>query len=256
MTYNFRFFPAITRARQLVDKGFLGRVFSFRGKYYRSSYINYDKPLSWRLKKETSGAGALFDIGSHVIDLIYYLLGETESVQAVLETLIRERPVSASSKEKGIVDVDDIAFIHMKMSNGALGVIETSRMGTGATNDLEIEIYGDLGAIRFNATNPSWLEVYDTRDPSDQLGGMRGFRKLETVQRFDGQKVPDWSMPPSFLRTHAESQYQFIKAVTEDLPAAPTFTDGLHVQQIMQAAIESSGEGGWVSLDKFKGANP
>ena len=51
LTFNFRFFPAIIRARQLVEEGFLGRVFSFRGRYYRSSYIDYGKPLSWRLSK-------------------------------------------------------------------------------------------------------------------------------------------------------------------------------------------------------------
>ena len=33
MTFNFRFFPAIMRAKQLIDAGFLGRVFSFHGRY-------------------------------------------------------------------------------------------------------------------------------------------------------------------------------------------------------------------------------
>ena len=68
-TFNFRFFPAITRAKQLVDDGFLGRVFSFRGRYYRSSYIDAAKPMSWRLDKEASGGGAMHDLGSHVLDL-------------------------------------------------------------------------------------------------------------------------------------------------------------------------------------------
>ena len=41
MTFNFRFFPAITRARQLVEAGFPGRIFSFRGRYFRASYIDH-----------------------------------------------------------------------------------------------------------------------------------------------------------------------------------------------------------------------
>src|SRR5688572_22587444 len=32
MTFNFRFFPALMRARQLVESGFLGNLFSFRGR--------------------------------------------------------------------------------------------------------------------------------------------------------------------------------------------------------------------------------
>ncbi len=248
MTFNFRFFPAIARAKQLVDEGFLGRVFSFRARYLRSSYINPDKPLSWRLRKETAGGGALFDLGSHVLDLVYYLLGEFGAVQASLETLIKERPIAAGSAETAPVDVDDLALMHIRMAGGALGQVEISRMGTGATNDLQIEIFGDRGALRFNAADPSWLEAYDLRDSEQPVGGMRGFRKLQTVQRYGGQKSPDWSMAPSFVRSHAECQYQFLKAIAEDREPSPSLVDGLHVQKAMEAAMCSSKKGRWVKL--------
>jgi predicted dehydrogenase len=253
MTFNFRFFPAITRARQLVQEGFLGRVFSFRGRYYRSSYISSAKPLSWRLRREISGGGALFDLGSHVLDLIYYLLGEFGSVQATLDTLIKERPIAAGSSQKGQVDVDDIALLHTRMADGTLGLVEISRMGTGATNDLQIEVFGDKGALRFNAADPSWLEVYDVREAGQPLGGMRGFRRLETVQRYEGQKAPDWSMAPSFGRTHAECQYQFLKAISDGLDPSPTLADGLHIQEVMEAAVRSSQEHRWVMMHEVEG---
>ena len=96
MTFNFRFYPAVLRARQLIDAGFLGRIFSFRGRYYRSSYIDPHKPISWRQQKAIAGGGALFDIGSHILDMLYFLLGEFAAVQATLDTLIQERPVQRS----------------------------------------------------------------------------------------------------------------------------------------------------------------
>lgn len=252
MTFNFRFFPALTRARQLVEDGFLGRVFSFRGRYYRSSYINYDKPLSWRLRKDVSGGGALFDLGSHILDLIYYLLGDFGSVQATLDTLIKDRPIAPGAAERAAVDVDDIALLHLRMADDTLGLVEISRMGTGTTNELVLEIFGDQGAIRFNAADPSWLEVYDVRDPGQPLGGMKGFRKLETVQHFEGQKSPDWSMPPSFLRTHTECQYQFLKAISDNTSTSPTLEDGLQVQRAMEAAERSSDQGRWVHVDELQ----
>lgn len=252
MTFNNRFFPAIIRAHQLVKDGFLGHVFSFRARYYRASYIDRDKPLSWRLRKDVSGGGALFDLGSHVLDAVYYLLGEFGSVQATLDTLIKERPIRAGSAEKAPVDVDDIALMHLRMADGTLGLIEVSRMGTGATNDLQIEIFGDRGALRFRSEEPSWLEVYDTRDPEKPLGGMQGFRKIQTVQRYEGQKAPDWSMTPSFVRSHAECQYQFLKAVAEDRPASPSLEEGLRVQEAMAAAMRSSAEGRWVAIAEVR----
>ena len=253
LTFHFRFFPAILRAQQLVASGFLGRVFSFRGRYYRSSYIDPQKPLSWRQQKAIAGGGALFDIGSHILDLLYALLGEFASVQATMETLIRERPAAAGSAEMAAVDVDDLALLHLRTRDGVLGLVEVSRMGTGATNDLSFEIFGELGAIRFSAVDPNWLEVYDVRDADKPIGGMRGFRKVETVSRYEGQKAPDWSMTPDFVRAHAEGQYQFLRAVAEGRPASPSVVDGLHIQAVMAAAERAAAEGRWVEVREVLG---
>lgn len=248
LTFNFRFFPAVQRAQQLIAAGFLGRIFSFRGRYYRSSYIDPKKPLTWRQQKAIAGGGALFDIGSHILDLLYALLGEFAGVQATMDTLIRQRPAAAGSSALAPVDVDDIALLHLRTGDGVLGLVEVSRMGTGLTNDLSFELFGELGAIRFNAVEPGWLEVYDVRDADKPQGGMRGFRKVETVNRYDGQKAPDWSMSPDFVRAHAECQYQFLRAVADGKPATPDVADGLHIQSVMAAAERSAATGQWVDV--------
>lgn len=252
MTFNFRFFPAMLRARQLVEAGFLGRIFSFRARYLRSSYISASKPYSWRLSKAISGGGALYDLGSHVLDLIYYLLGDFDAVQAHLETLIPQRPAAPGSAQTAPVDVDDLALLHLRMASGVPGTVEISRMGTGAINDLAIEVSGDQGALRFSAQDPTWLEVYDVRDADSPLGGTRGFRRVETAQRYDGAKAPDWSMTPNFTRTHAECQYQFLKAISEGRSPSPTLADGLRIQEIMEAAQRASEEGRWVRVAEFR----
>ncbi|MDE2857924.1 MAG: Gfo/Idh/MocA family oxidoreductase [Chloroflexota bacterium] len=248
LTFNFRFFPAIARAKQLISEGFLGQVFSFRGRYHRSSYISRDKALSWRLQREFTGGGALFDLGSHILDLLYYLLGDFDSVYGTLDTLIKERPVAPGAAEKGRVDVDDIALLQARTDAGSLGTVEISRMGTGATNDLCVEIFGESGAIRFDLAEPAWLHVYDARDVETPMGGQRGFRKIEAAGRYEGQRAPDWTMSPGFMRAHAECQYQFIKSIWEDRAPAPSFADGLHVQKIMEAAERSSESGRWIKL--------
>ena len=253
LNFNFRYYPAITRARQLIEARFLGEVFSFRGCYYRSSYINPNKPLSWRLKKDIAGGGALFDLGCHILDLIYYLLGDIGSVQATVDTLIKERPVAPGSDKKGSVDVDDIALMQVRMADRTLGTVEISRMGTGATNEVKVEIFGNKGALRFNAEDPSWLEVFDVGDPVQPIGGMSGYRKVQTVGRFEGHKAPDWSMAPGFSTTFVESQYRFLEAVSDDLPTSPSLADGLHIQEVMEAALVSSEKGRWVALDELRG---
>lgn len=248
MTFNFRFFPAIRRAKQLIEEGFLGRVFSFRGRYYRSSYIDPLKPISWRQQKAIAGGGALFDLGSHILDLLAHLLGEFTAVQATLATLIPERPVAAGSSERVPVDVDDLALLTVRTGGGVLGTVEVSRMGTGLTNDIGFEIFGEKGALRFSGLDPGWLEVYDVRDPDRPTGGMRGFRRVETAGRYEGQKAPDWTMAPDFVRSHVECQYQFLRAVLEDRPPQPSLADGLHIQAVMAAAERSSQQGRWAEV--------
>ncbi|MXX84107.1 MAG: Gfo/Idh/MocA family oxidoreductase [Chloroflexi bacterium] len=244
LTFNFRFFPALARARQLMAEGFCGRVFSFRGRYHRSSYISADKAMSWRLQREITGGGALFDLGSHILDMLYFLLGDFASVNATLDTLIKRRPIAGGQGETAAVNVDDIALLQARLVDGTLGTVEISRMGTGATNDVVLEIFGDKGAMRFDLAEPAWLQVYDAREDD----GARGFRKIETVGRYAGQRAPDWSMSPGFMRAHAECQYQFIRAIWDDMPPEPSFADGLHIQRIMAAAEASSARGGWVNV--------
>ncbi len=74
MAFHCRFVPATMRARQLMAEGALGRVYHFRGAYLHSGYEDPGRPMSWRLSKE-AGGGALSDLGSHIVDLMGWLLG-------------------------------------------------------------------------------------------------------------------------------------------------------------------------------------
>ena len=88
------------------------------------------------------------------------------------------------------------------------------------------------------------------RDAAGPLGGMRGFRKVQAVGHYGGQQAPDASMTPDFVRTHAECQYRFLRAVAEGRPAKPDLADGLHIQAVMAAAERSSVGGGWVFIEE------
>jgi len=245
--FNYRFVPAVMRARQLIEQGRLGRVFSFHGRYFRSSYVGGDKPLSWRLRRASAGGGALYDLGAHALDLVRHLLGEIAGVHASLQTLIERRPRSASDATPAPVDVDDLALLQLRLQDGTLGTVEVSRFGTGSVNDLRLEVFGERGALRFALEDPNWLDFYDGTDPEVPLGG-RGFQRLQTVQRYEGQQAPDWTTPTSFDRAHAENQFQFARAIWDDRPPAPSLADGLAVQRLLDAAQRSAKGEQWITL--------
>jgi predicted dehydrogenase len=246
LTFNFRFFPCVLRAKQLIDEGFVGRVFEFHGRYFRASYIDPSRPMAWRLRKVQAGGGIVIDSGAHLIDLTTFLVGDVAEVRAVIDTPHKQRPKSKGSAETENVDVEDMAFAQLRLPNGALGTWEMSRVATGATNDIWFELRGDKGALRFTLEEPNWLYVYDTR------GANKGFTRVETVGRYEGQLTPDWTAPVGVTRAHAECQYQFLKAIWENREPNPGLEDGLRAQQLIAATYRSAASADWERVNEYE----
>jgi len=249
MTFQYRFVPAIVRAKQLIDEGLLGELMSFRAAYLHSGYVDPNRPMSWRLDKARSGGGALFDLGSHVLDLVRYLLGECREVFATTRTFISRRPASKGSSELVDVKVDDLVLVQMRMENGALGTMEASRIATGANDDLRLEIHGREGAIRFELMEPNWLYFYDNRLGDEPIGGKKGFVRIETVQRFPRPAAfPGPKFTVGWERFHIACMYNFLNNVAKGEHSPPTLYDGFKVQEVMEAALVSAEKGGWVRI--------
>lgn len=252
MAFEYRFIPAIMRAKELAKKKFLGKTFHFRAIYLHSGYLDPQRPISWRLDKKRAGGGALIDMGPHLIDLIRYLLGEVKGVNTISETFIKKRPLPGKPNKKVKVEVDDISLLQIKMESGAVGTVEVSRLATGSNDELRIEIHGSKGAICFNLMDPNWLWVYDTQDPEEPIGGFRGFKKIETVQRYpEPASLPGPKFSIGWMRYHIASQFDFIKRVAEGKEGIPSFYDGYKAQEVIEAAQVSATEKRWVSLDEL-----
>ena len=248
MTFQYQFFPATMRAKQLIDDGFLGDVYSFRAAYLHAGYIDPDRPITWRLDKSLSGGGSLFDLGSHISDLIYHLLGDFHSVCSLSETFIKERPIKDFAKKKR-VDVDDITLMMVRLKSGAIGTIETSRIATGMNDELRFEIHGKKGAIRFNLMEPNWLEVYNMRDADSPIGGNRGFKKLETVQRYpESAGFPGPKFSIGWMRGHVACLHHFLQCIAQNEVPVPGLDEGVVVQKIMDRVEQSNHRGRWVDV--------
>lgn len=247
MALQYRFLPATLRAKQLMQEGFVGRLFSYRAAYLHAGYVEASRPMSWRLDAEVSGGGALHDLGSHVIDLMQHLAGGIRRVSACSKTFATERPTRDGGRAK--VEVDDLTLVQAELDAGGLGTIESSRVATGANDELRFEIHGDQGALRFNLMDPNWLHAYDHRDSTGPYGGDRGFKAIEAVQRYPAPAVlPGPKLSVGWTRAHIACLHNFVSCVVEDRPASPSLADGLAVQRTMAAAQESARSGRWIDV--------
>ncbi len=253
LAFNYRFIPAVMRAKQLIEEGFLGEVINFRAQYFHTGYLNPDKPMSWRLDQGASGGGALVDLGSHVIDLMLYLAGPFNRVLAQTKTFVKQRPVEAGSRQKEEVMVDDHAQLLVDLVGGGAGIIEVSRVTQGTTDDLNFEIHGSKGAIKFDVMDPNWLYIYDAGEKKEPLGGKNGFKQVQTMHSYPSNAIPGARSMVNPMSMHANSQYQMILAATGRQPANPTTRDGYLVQQVLDASYRSAREETWVDLPKRVG---
>ena len=119
VAFNYRRTPAVALAKRFIDEGRIGKILNFRGTYLQDWSADPNGPLSWRFQKNIAGSGAIGDIGTHVVDMAHYLVGNITEVNAITKTYIKERPIQAGGVDKlgasdkktdaplGIVDVDD-----------------------------------------------------------------------------------------------------------------------------------------------------
>ena len=250
ITFEYRYQPAMMRAKKLIEEGLLGRVFSVRIAYLHSGYIDSNRPISWRLTKEYGGGGALYDLSSHVIDITRFFLGDFRKVFARLETFIKKRPIPEKPGEFGEVEVDDLTLMMFELENGAVGTLESSRIATGSNDEYRIEIHGEKGAIKFNSMQPNFLEVYDCRSPSEPIGGRRGFTAIETVQRFPEPAIdfPGPKFSIGWMRPNIGNVFNFITNIVEGRKPDADMYAGYKVQEVMEACQISDKRGSWVDL--------
>jgi predicted dehydrogenase len=248
MSLQNRFFPATLRAKQLIQEGFLGQVLEFRASYLHSGSADPAAPLKWKLSA-AAGGGVIADLGPHVLDLVHFLLGDYERLIATTKTAYAKRP---SAKDPGrLVDVDaeDCVMILAKMTNGAIGNIEATKLASGAEDEIRIEIHGSRGALRFNGMDPHHLQAYDASADDEPIGGRRGWTSIDAGQRYPAPAAafPAPKTAIGWLRAHVASIANFLQSIAQGKPGDPNLRHGILLQELLEAARTSARTGQWIS---------
>lgn len=236
MVFNNRFLSSALKAKDLISEGKLGRILSFSGAYHHSSALDVNK-TGWKQDKDICGGGVLFDLGSHIVDLIYYLCGKFKSVIGKSQIAYPTRK-GVNGKEWQ-TNADEAFYMLSTLENGAVGTITVSKITTGSNDDLTFEIYGEKGSIRFNLMNPNFLEFYSCEANGGSYGGEKGYTQIECVNRYPSAVFPGIKAPIGWLRGHLGNYYSFVDCVTNDKEPFISFEDGAYVQLVLEKAYLS-----------------
>jgi predicted dehydrogenase len=238
--FTNRWEPAYRYLRQLVAEGYIGRPYLCQLRYLGGYGRN--GRYGWRFDAQ-HGTGILGDLGSHMIDLAHWLVGDIRRVSAKIATLVEHAGPDGQALS---TPANDSALLTLEFVNGACGTIAVSAVTHLAERGQhqQLSLYGEAGTLEVDFT------FLDTQ--------IRGARKDQT--QFEAMTIPDefWTgvdrSLPFFdqvfmaFQTQPIGDRQFIDAILANQPVSPDFSDGLKVQEVIDAAFESHRRGGWVAV--------
>ena len=232
--------------REMIERGEIGEVFHFHARYAQDWIVDPKFPLLWRLQSNMAGSGALGDIGSHVVDLARYLVGEFKEVCAIMETFVKQRPLERNRRVKRKVTVDDAVTMIGRLRNGALASLEATRFAPGRKNSITLEINGSAGSVFFDLEEMNRLRFFNRRDPQDR----QGFRDIIVTESSHPYMDKWW--PPGHIigyeHTFVHTIADFVKAVVAGKSVQPTFEEGLKNQRVLDAVARSARSRSWSTL--------
>ncbi|MBK8978343.1 MAG: Gfo/Idh/MocA family oxidoreductase [Planctomycetes bacterium] len=243
--HNYRRCPAASLAQRMIARGDIGAVRQVRAVYLQDWLASADAPWSWRNDRAVCGSGAHGDLNAHLIDMTRFLTGlEFAEVCGLQHTFTTSRRDGAGAKRP--VDVDDAFAFLARLSNGAIGTYEATRVAPGRKNYNRIEISGETGSILWNLERMNELEVFRYDAPADGQG-FRTIMCMDSPHPYAGHWWPDGHII-GYEHTFVHTLADFVANLKGKKRFAPDFDDGVAVQAVLDAAVKSAQTRRWVKV--------
>jgi len=247
VSFVYRYTPAMRYLKYLIDQNALGEIRHFRANYLQSVPEFY---LGWRSDiKQNGKAGALGDIGVHLIDFARYLVGEIGAVTGWTKTFLTKRHLPGTEEFIDCV-VDDASGYLAEFENGSSGVFEVTRLalgrGCGQPEYQYVEVNGTKGSAVYYLQDPFRLQVCPGQPIDDQqlvtVNVPERFLKVAGSPRKISAEAPN-------LGFRYDQAFDFIEAIKQgDQSGLPDFVDGKKAQAVVEAVMQSTQERRWVSV--------
>jgi predicted dehydrogenase len=236
--FNYRFVPAVRLARELLEAGELGEIRHFRAHYLQEWVADPAAPMTWRLDRAQAGSGALGDLGSHLVDLARYLVGEPEAVTGVVKTFVTDRT-------GGVVNVDDAFAATVELAGGVVGTLEASRFASGRKNGLWFEINGSRGSLVFDLERLNELQVHMAGSKPAWVQGLSTVLVTEPGHPFMEHWWPAGHII-GWEHTFVHEVRHLLAAIAGEGEVAPhgaTFADGYRAAEVCDAILRAASTG-------------
>ncbi|MGJ8629323.1 MAG: Gfo/Idh/MocA family protein [Sulfitobacter sp.] len=249
--------PVHDLAKEIIDAGEIGEIKMFRGCQHVDMYGDPSAPYMWRANGDLAPTGIVGDTGSHVFSFMDFLVGRVSTLIADNVIVTPRRPIVEGlaygenvklngSEEWADVTNPDATSVMCRFENGASGLVDFSRVATGRKFMQTYEVYGTKGSLAYTYDEVNRLRFYSNEDAT----GRRGFREIDVGP--ENETFRAFLPLPNFALGYNESKIievaEVIRSITSNQPMWPTFENGHHISQIIDACMESSKLKRWVEI--------
>jgi predicted dehydrogenase len=202
-----RYSPPSEWIKSVVDQGILGEIFMVQINCFWNRDDNYYGKIKWKGDLQLDG-GTLFTQFSHFIDIMYWLFGDIDNIQARFRDF----------RHQHNTDFEDSGFISFDFVNGGLGSIAFSTAVDRKNYESSMTIIAEKGTVKIGGQYMNEVEYCDIRgyempelpeaNPANDYGAYKGSaanhgyvienvvdtihgRKQITTNALEGLKVVD-----------------------------------------------------------------
>lgn len=242
VNFTYRENPGVKKMKELLAQGLIGKV--YEGTFQYTGAYGLAGPPGWRGYRSLGGkGGVLADLGSHLIDLVQFVLGEKIcSVYSSLSCLHEGKLKRIQERQEHDQSADS-AFLHGSFPDGIQALFYTSWIShQGNKNQtIKLSLFGSEGAIQFSSSElGTKLRFAEGKNP------WRSFY-LEGVDQWDDSAEPSEERFRPWRLTKRNEIWKWVDLILERegerrliLKRIPTFQDGYEVQKVIDAVIQSA----------------
>jgi UDP-N-acetyl-2-amino-2-deoxyglucuronate dehydrogenase len=206
--------------KRAVEKKRFGRIYMVNLNVFWTRPPSYYHSAKWRGTWEFDG-GAFMNQASHYVDLIDWIVGPVESLQAYTATLARD------------IEVEDTGVLSLRWRNGALGSMNVTMLTYPRNLEGSITILGEHGTVRIGGVAVNEIQQWEFATPDA-----------------DDDKVREASYETTSVYGYGHPLYydNVIKVLRGEAEPETDGREGLKSLEVLIAAYKSARDGKRVAL--------
>jgi UDP-N-acetyl-2-amino-2-deoxyglucuronate dehydrogenase len=208
-----RYNPPIVFLKELIDTDKLGKIYSFQINCFWNRPNDYYQ--DWKGTKNLDG-GTLFTQFSHFIDLLYWMLGDVDTVKSSINNFAHP-----------VIQIEDTGAVIFEMKNGVIGTLNYTVNSFAKNMEGSFTVFGEKGTVKVGGQYLNELEYFNVEG-------------MDEPNLPKGNPANGYGYYQGSMSNHDKVYENLVKALQNDDDTFANGEQGLKTVEIIEKIYQSS----------------